>query len=130
MNISPDVPVDPMIFILGGISIIWFSWYDIMDGQRARRLKVGSPLGRIIDEGGDTIVMSNYALITAYWLKANHPILEFTFYSMNMAFFGMELRHKLCNDLVMSLGEFGPVEVEHGLGIVFILSGIFGWQGL
>ena len=70
--------------------------------------------------------MSNYALLTAYCLKLNNPILELSFYGMNIAFFGMELRHKLCHDLVMILGEFGPVETEHGLGIMFLLSGAFG----
>lgn len=31
--------------------IQWFSLHDIMDGMRARRLKCGTPLGRMIDEG-------------------------------------------------------------------------------
>lgn len=37
--------------IMAGLSLQWFSMFDIMDGMRARRLKCGSPLGRIIDEG-------------------------------------------------------------------------------
>jgi len=27
----------------------------MMDGQRAKRLKCGTPIGRIIDEGGDGV---------------------------------------------------------------------------
>ena len=54
-NVSPTNDSYRHKVVLGGILLEWFSLYDIMDGCRARRLKCGSPLGRIIDEGGDTI---------------------------------------------------------------------------
>lgn len=37
--------------IIAGACFYWFSIFDMMDGTRARRLKCGSPLGRIVDEG-------------------------------------------------------------------------------
>jgi len=44
-------PIPDYCIVLSGIALQWFSQFDIMDGMRARRLKCGSPLGRIIDEG-------------------------------------------------------------------------------
>jgi phosphatidylglycerophosphate synthase len=48
-------PTRDDLIILGGCALQWFSQFDIMDGQRARRQKSGSPLGRIIDEANDMI---------------------------------------------------------------------------
>ena len=41
------------VYWFAAFAVTWFSWFDMMDGQRARRLKCGSPIGRIIDEAGD-----------------------------------------------------------------------------
>ena len=38
----------------------------MMDGQRARRLKCGSPIGRIVDEAGDAYQYTFVALIMGY----------------------------------------------------------------
>ena len=65
-NISIDDPVPRALLLLGGFSLQWFSLLDIMDGNRARRLKCGSPLGRLIDEGGDTITQANYSILMAF----------------------------------------------------------------
>ena len=43
---------------LGAFAIQWFSIHDILDGMRARRLKAGSPLGRVIDEGKNILRLS------------------------------------------------------------------------
>jgi len=48
-----DVP--QWVFIMAAVCVQWFCWFDIMDGQRARRLKCGTPIGRIIDESGDSV---------------------------------------------------------------------------
>ena len=66
-NIDPiNAPISRGLMLMSGLLLQWFSLVDIMDGNRARRLKVGSPLGRIIDEGGDTITMANYSVLLAY----------------------------------------------------------------
>lgn len=54
-NISPDSLIDPNLLLMGVFAVQWFSWYDIADGLRASRLNNGSPLGRLVDEAGDTI---------------------------------------------------------------------------
>ena len=43
-----------------------FSFFDMMDGQRAKRLKCGTPIGRIIDEAGDAMVYTWAAHILGY----------------------------------------------------------------
>lgn len=48
-------PTRDDLIVLGGLALQWFSQFDIMDGQRARRQKSGSSLGRIIDEANDMI---------------------------------------------------------------------------
>lgn len=126
MNISPDKLVSPELLLMSGISIEWFSQYDIMDGLRARRLKFGSPLGRIIDEAGDTIVMSNYSVLLAYCFVFDNHWLEMVWFFMNLLFYGMELKNKLCGSLVMILGEISAVEIELLLSIILSLSGIYG----
>ena len=61
-----EKPVPAALMVLSGCAIQWFSLLDIMDGNRARRLKCGSPLGRLVDEAGDTITQSNYCVLLAY----------------------------------------------------------------
>ena len=65
-NIDVEKPVPGVLMTLTGCSIYWFSLWDIMDGNRARRLKCGSPLGRLVDEAGDTITQSNYCVLLAF----------------------------------------------------------------
>ena len=38
----------------------------------------------------------------------------------------MEIRHTICRQLTMNIGEVGPVEVELIYSIIFLLAGIFG----
>lgn len=102
-----------------------------MDGLRARRLKVGSPLGRLIDEAGDTIVMSNYSTLLAFLLAFDNQYWELVFFYLNCGFFGEETRHKICKQLVMMVGgEISNVEVETLLSFIFLYGGVYGGDGL
>ena len=40
-----------------------------MDGQRARRLKCGTTIGRIIDEAGDSVQYTLISVVMGYALK-------------------------------------------------------------
>lgn len=108
----------------------WFSQLDIMDGLRARRLKVGSPLGRLIDEGGDCIAMANYGVLMAYCFCFDNKYLELVWLSMNIAFYGMEIRYKLTGKLVMTIGEISSVEVELICSILMCCCGYYGNETL
>ena len=46
-----------------------------MDGARARRLRCGSPIGRVIDEGGDPMIYTWFACIAGYILKIQPGIM-------------------------------------------------------
>lgn len=118
------------MILLGGCLLYWFSLVDIMDGNRARRLKVGSPLGRIIDEGGDTITMANYSVFIAYVWGFTNPAFEVLYLALNFVFYAMEMRNKITGNLVMNVGELSPCELELMFSISLILSGIFGTEFL
>ena len=97
-----------------------------MDGNRARRLKCGSPLGRLVDEGGDCITQANYSLLVAYALKLQNPVFEVLYFSLNFVFYAMEMRNTITGSLVMQLGEFSSVELELILSVSLWLLGIYG----
>jgi len=103
----------------------WFSLIDCMDGMRARRLKCGSPLGRIIDEAGDMAVQAAYSLLIAYLFGLQGP-LEIVCIQINVTFYFMELRQLIMGSLVMNVGEIGPLEMELLLTIIFASAGYFG----
>ena len=126
MNITPDNLINPRLLIACGICVEWFSLVDIMDGMRARRLKVGSPLGRFVDEAGDTIVISNYCVLIAYLFCFDNIWLEFAIFFMNLTFFGEEIRFKITKSLVMLVGEISSVEIELMLSSFFVIFGYYG----
>ena len=43
------------IFYTAAACLQWFDWFDNADGVRARRLKCGSAIGRIVDEALDLV---------------------------------------------------------------------------
>ena len=100
-KISVDNKIDSVHTIISGLFIFWFSMIDICDGMRARRLKVGSPLGRFVDEAGDCIVMTSYSLIISYLLVFDHTLLDYINFYLVLGFFGMELKHKIMGQLDM-----------------------------
>ena len=100
-NIDASNPPPAALLVFGGFLIEWFSQIDMMDGQRARRCKAGSPLGRIVDEAGDCLVMAHYSLLLAYIFGFRNEWLELIFFFMQIGFFGMEVQHKVCGHLVM-----------------------------
>ena len=112
-NIDPSNPLSREYFLASGFFIFWFTLFDIMDGNRARRLKCGSPLGRMVDEGGDTITMAAYCVMLGYGWQLNNGFFEIVLLSLNFVFFSMEMKYTITQKLIMAVGEdFGPVELE------------------
>jgi phosphatidylglycerophosphate synthase len=116
--------------LLSAFFLQWFSQVDIMDGCRARRCKAGSPLGRLIDEGGDTITMANYSILLAYGWCFTSPFSELVFFTLNAVFFSMELKYVITGQLVMVVGELSSIEFEIIFSTILLLMGIFGNEGL
>ena len=129
-NIDVNESVPRYLMIAAGISLQWFSWVDIMDGNRARRLKCGSPLGRMIDEGGDTVTMANYSVLCAYAWQLQNPMGEIVYFAMNSVFFAMEMRYAITGELVMAVGEVSSVEAELLFSLTLIYTGVYGQEGL
>mmetsp|Transcript_10500 Transcript_10500/g.7832 ORF Transcript_10500/g.7832 Transcript_10500/m.7832 type:complete len:140 (-) Transcript_10500:421-840(-) len=93
--------------------------------MRARRVKCGSPLGRIIDEGLDLLAYVFIGVLFAYACRFNPLVLNLALGYQNAAFYSMELKHLLGGELVMKLGEFGNVEAEMLYTIVMASIAIF-----
>lgn len=110
--------------VASGFAFLWFSAFDNMDGLRARRLKNGSPLGRVIDEGLDPVAYLHAVNVLLWTLRAEPSMLLLCGCFVNSVAHGMEVRFVVTKKLVLNMGEIGPNEVE------FIFSGIVIFGGL
>jgi phosphatidylglycerophosphate synthase len=101
-----------------------------MDGVRARRMKNGSPVGRIVDEALDTLQQACYALWLGYVFRFDNLLFELMFLMPNLIFYTMEMKYVICKNLKMIVGEIGPVEIELLMASICISAGYFGVDGL
>ena len=133
MNISPDKPLSPALAFGSGFLLCWFTMVDMVDGARARRVGCGSPLGRLIDECGDVIVMSCYSVLVAYCLNFDNIILEGCFLYLAIGFYGVELKTVVYPgqvDMIVADGLISPVEIELVLTSVMCSTVFFGTEWL
>lgn len=93
----PSVPT--WVFVFFAFTIQWFDWFDMMDGSRARRLKAGSPVGRIIDEAGDLMIYTNIATMAAYLLRAPPGWLALSYGLINFPSYFMEINYIITGKL-------------------------------
>ena len=101
----------------------------MMDGARARRLKCGTPIGRIIDEAGDLMIYSWFGFYVGYILKAEPGPLCSSYALINMGTFSIEMTYIITGKFDQHAGEFdlGPVEIEVIATFVFWLTGYYGY---
>lgn len=125
-----SAPVPGWVFILAGFCTQWFSIFDAMDGIRARRTKCGSPIGRIVDNAGDTMIYSFFALIAGYVVKVPPGWLTLGYALTNIPQFAMEMSFIISGNFKNCDEYFGPMEVELLISLVFWSAGIFGTDGL
>lgn len=59
-----------------------------------------------------------------YLLRVEAGILLFSVGLINVPFYTMELRHYYCKDIMLIVGELGPVEIELIYSLIFLLSGL------
>jgi phosphatidylglycerophosphate synthase len=57
------------IVCLFGLAYLFFSICDILDGLRARRLRCGSPFGRIVDEYLDLLSMAHVTCLCLVMIR-------------------------------------------------------------
>jgi phosphatidylglycerophosphate synthase len=112
------------IICLGAAAFYFFSICDIIDGVRARRLKCGSPLGRIIDEGLDLIAYLGISNMGLWMIRPGPNYMVLLIGLVNLPFYCSELRHFVMNKLMMIVDELGPVEIEHIFSALVFFSGL------
>jgi phosphatidylglycerophosphate synthase len=109
------------------VAVQLFSQFDIMDGQRARRQKSGSPLGRIVDEALDMPQQAIWCLFILYACRFESTLAVVMIALMtNFTFYTMEMRFLMFGNLDLNIGEFGPVETEW---LVASIIGLVGYLG-
>lgn len=118
-------PIPDHLFIVVGIVFQWFSLNDCIDGMRAKRLKCGSPLGRVVDEAIDQLVYACLGAFLGYLLRIEPNLWIFSIGLVNLPFYAMEIRHHHCKDMMMIVGDIGPVEVELIYSLIFIATGTY-----
>ena len=116
-------PIPDSHLVIAAIILQWFSLNDCMDGMRAKRLKCGSPLGRVVDEAIDQMVYACLGAFIGYMLRVEPGLWIFSIGLVNLPFYAMEIRHYYCKDFIMIVGDIGPVEVELIYSIILALSG-------
>ena len=93
-------------------------------------MKIGSPLGRIIDEAGDYIVMSNYSVMLAYMFVFDNQYVEMIALFLNLIAFTDEIRYKVCSFSTYSVGEISIVEMQLFFSSIFWTVSYFGSETL
>lgn len=94
-----DIEMPSWVYYLAAVAVTTFSWFDIMDGQRARRLKCGTPIGRIIDEAGDAFQYTWVAFIIGYIVQVPPGWLCLSFGLINLPQYSFEMRFVLSGSL-------------------------------
>ena len=98
-----------------------------MDGMRARRTGCGSPLGRIIDEAIDQVAYACVGCFIGYLLRVEPGFWLLSIALINVPFYSMEIRHCYFKDILMIVGELGPVEIEILYTLILFFTGaVFG----
>ena len=130
---SPDKPFNPTLAFGCGCTMFWFTMTDMVDGLRARRTGCGSPLGRLIDEGGDILVMTAYSMMVGYCVMFDNTILELILMYLPVAVFGIELKTILFPgqiDMIIAGGWISMVEIEILLACICWSTAYFGPEWL
>jgi len=116
----------------GAFTVQWFSVFDMMDGQRAKRLKCGTPIGRIIDEAGDAMVYTWAAHIIGYVFNLPPGLFCLAYCVINLPMYTMEIKHLITGKLSITAGsmDIGPVEIEVILTAIICVGAIYGGAGV
>lgn len=111
-----------------GLSIFWFSIMDSLDGIRARRLKCGSPLGRMVDEGLDLYFYANFAGFLLWMLQPGPNFWVLFLGLVNLPFHTAEIKFYITKSLNFIVDELGPIEVEFIFGTIVTVSGLISFN--
>ena len=76
------------------------------------------------------ITQGNYSVLIAYACPMSIPAFEIIFFALNFVFYAMEMKNTITGELVMQIGEFGPVELELIFSCLLWYLGIYGNDGM
>ena len=124
-----DLPT--WVFVMVATCVQLFSWADMIDGQRARRLKCGTSLGRVVDEAGDLVQYTWYSMIMGFVLKVKPGWSAICLIITNFPAFTMEMKFIMTNQLKnCATDDLGPVEVELIVALIFLAAAAFGIENM
>ena len=116
------------------MAVQWADWFDHMDGQRARRLKCCTPIGRLVDEAGDQIQYVWIAFLLGYmWKLPSNSCLWLLFSSgAVVVMYVEEIEYILFGrlNLSSSINEIGSTEVNLIYSVTFFMAAIFGTSNM
>lgn len=104
----------------------WFNILDSLDGCRARRLKCGSGVGRIVDEAGDAVIYTLISGIMGYIYKLPPGFLCCTYAFVNLPKYVVEVYFYLTGKFVYCDDFFGPLEANFWVASTYFIAGVFG----
>ena len=93
-------------------------------------MKCGTPIGRIVDELGDSMQMTMTAVMLGYIVRLPPCLLTLGYGFCNLAFYIMESNHWIHDKLFLTNGEMGPVEAILVLAFLFAMAGVYGLEFL
>ena len=91
-------------------------------------MKVGTPIGRIIDEAGDAMVYTWAAHILGYVINLPPGLFCLGYCALNMPMYTMEIKHLITGKLSITAGsmDIGPCEIEVILSMIIISGAVYG----
>lgn len=97
-------------------------------------MKIGTPIGRLVDEAGDSLQYSMVAMIMGHVMRLPPGMLNLSYGLLNLPQYSMEIKYLMTGELIMkgagAAENIGPVEIEVLMAFIFSMAGIFGTTGL
>ena len=123
-NAKFDSMVPNWVIVWNGICMMIYYTLDAMDGKQARRTNSSSPLGQLFDHGMDCVCNINHLSM----VQCIVPMPPTTFFwmqsALQFAFFEAQWEEYYTGTLPHATGNIGVTEVNYGMGLWSIASGL------
>lgn len=119
-------PLPSWLFLTICFFVHWFNIFDSLDGCRARRLKCGSGVGRIVDEAGDAVIYTLMAALFGYVYRVPPGWLTLSYGFINVSKYTIEVYYTLSGKFQYCDEYFGALEANFYIATLFFVAGVFG----
>ena len=89
-------------------------------------MKCCTPLGRVVDEVGDQMQLTAMSVIMGYVVGLPPCYLTLGYALANLPMYVYETSHLITGKLMITTGEFGPIETFSVVAFLYAIAGIFG----